>query len=263
VLMSDGSAAVTIRSVQASGAGFSVDGFTAPMTLNPGSNASMTLVFTPSAAQSASGSIVISSDAAQSSISIPVSGNGTTATKTLIPSVAQLNFGSVVVGGTNTSAVTLTNQGNASVTIRSVTGTGAGFSVSGFAAGTVVNPGQSTSFNVTFTPTVLGAASGQIVVSSDGSTLAIPLSGTAVQRSAHAVDLSWNQSEDVTGYNVYRQTANAGEFVKINPAVVANPAFEDDNVAPGMTYSYVVTSIASDGTESPESDSVSVEVPQN
>lgn len=263
VLTSDGTGPVTIHSVKSSGTGFGVDGVTAPMVLNPGANIAMTISFTPATAQSATGTIVILSDATESSISIPLSGHGTTATRTLIPSVTQLSFGDVMVGGNNSATVTLTNQGNAAVTIRSVTGTGEGFSVSGIAGGTVVNPGQSTSFNVTFAPTTLGLSSGQVVVNSDGSSLSIPLSGTAVQKSAHAVDLSWNQSDGVAGYNVYRQSGSASDFVKINSSIVPNPQFQDDNVAAGAIYSYVVTSVGTDGTESAESESASVEIPQN
>ncbi len=263
VILSDGRAPVTIHSVKPSGTGFAVDGVTAPIVLNPGANVAMTVSFTPSTPQSLSGTVVILSDAAESSISIPLSGKGTTATRTLVASVTQLSFGDVLVGANSSSTITLTNQGNSAVTIRSVTGAGAGFSVSGITAGTVVNPGQSTSFNVTFAPTTLGLSSGQAVVNSDGNSLSIPLSGTAVQKSAHAVDLSWNQSDDVTGYNVYRQSGGTGDFVKINSSVVPNPQFEDDNVASGAMYSYVVTSVGTDGTESAQSESVSVQIPQN
>ncbi|HKT48572.1 MAG TPA: choice-of-anchor D domain-containing protein [Candidatus Acidoferrales bacterium] len=262
LLMSDGAVPVTIRSVKPSGAGFSVGQLIVPTTLPPGASTPMTISFTPAAAQSATGNVVIVSDAANGSLSLELSGTGTTASRTLVPSVAQVNFGDVLVGGSDTFSITLTNQGNSALTIQSVSGTGSGFGVTGFANGTSVAPGQTTAFNVTFAPTALGAAAGQVVVTSNATTsLVIPLSGTAVERSAHAVELSWDQGTDVTGYNVYRQAAGGSDFVKINGSTLSTPQFSDINVASGATYVYVVTSVANDGTESPQSDPVTVEIP--
>jgi fibronectin type 3 domain-containing protein len=111
--------------------------------------------------------------------------------------------------------------------------------------------GQSVSFNVAFTPQSSGTVSGALSFVSNASSSSTPEPltgmGTATQ---YNVNLSWNPSSDVTGYNVYRSTTATGKFSKINPGVTANTAYTDGTVVSGQTYYYSATSVSSAGLES-------------
>ena len=60
------------------------------------------------------------------------------------------------------------------------------------------------------------------------------------------------------GYNVYRKLGAEGVYVKINTAVVDETEFIDEGVILGSRYYYVVRSVDGDGTESVNSESVSI-----
>ena len=61
----------------------------------------------------------------------------------------------------------------------------------------------------------------------------------------HSAHLSWarSNSTDVLGYNVYRGTQSGGPYVKLNPALLANPDYLDTAVSAGQTYYYAVTAV--------------------
>ena len=92
------------------------------------------------------------------------------------------NFGNVTVGANGASSVTLTNNGSSNLTISSVTVTGAGFSASGIAAGTVLTPSQSATFSIDFAPTTAGSVTGSVSVASNAtnSPTTVSLSGVGV-----------------------------------------------------------------------------------
>jgi len=82
-----------------------------------------------------------------------------------------LAFGSLVVGATSApQTVTLTNEGNAAITLDAASFSAAGFAASGCAAGTVLGPGQSCVLSLTFSPPA---------VTDYASTLSIPIAGEA------------------------------------------------------------------------------------
>ncbi|HEX2599714.1 MAG TPA: choice-of-anchor D domain-containing protein, partial [Terriglobales bacterium] len=114
-------------------------------------------------------------------MTVPVSGLGVTAGQ-LLPTPSSLAFGNVQVGSTQTLPETITNSGGSSLTISQASVTGAGFGVTGTSLPLSLNPGQSTSFNLTFTPQAGGTQSGSLSIMSNGSTptIAIPLTGTGV-----------------------------------------------------------------------------------
>ena len=79
-LQNSGNTAVTITQDSVSGSGFTMTGLTIPLTLAAGQNTSFTAQFAPQAAGSATGSITIISNAVNPTITIPLSGTGTTTT---------------------------------------------------------------------------------------------------------------------------------------------------------------------------------------
>jgi hypothetical protein len=62
----------------------------------------------------------------------------------------------------------------------------------------------------------------------------------------HSVLLNWapSSSTDVLGYNVYRGSQSGGPYVKLNPALLANPDYLDAAVIAGQTYYYTVTAVS-------------------
>ena len=96
-------------------------------------------------------------------------------------SSSSVNFGTVAVGTAVTQPVTLTSTGNAAVTVSSGNVTGPGFSLIGASFPITLNPGQSASLGLQFSPAAAGTLSGQLVLSSNSSTgsATIGLSGTA------------------------------------------------------------------------------------
>ena len=91
-------------------------------------------------------------------------------------------FGDVVVNTTATpQPVTLTSTGTVPVTISAAAVTGAGFAISGATFPMTLNPGQQATLSVEFDPTAVGAATGQLTITSNSSTngtAVISLSGT-------------------------------------------------------------------------------------
>jgi hypothetical protein len=77
------------------------------------------------------------------------------------------------------------------------------------------------------------------------------------------IDLAWraDADADLAGYNVYRREAD-GQWSKRNAAPVPVPAFRDEEVTPGMTYTYVVTAVDVRGNESRRSEAASETLPQ-
>jgi len=61
----------------------------------------------------------------------------------------------------------------------------------------------------------------------------------------HSVALTWvsSTSSNVTGYNIYRSSAAAGPYTKLNPTLVTGTTYSDAAVASGQTYYYVSTAV--------------------
>jgi len=79
--------------------------------------------------------------------------------------------------------------------------------------------------------------------------------------SAAEVQLSWTSSsaEILSGYNLYRRLASAGTsaYEAINLSILDTTSHDDETAASGTTYTYAVSAIATDETESPLSTGVS------
>jgi hypothetical protein len=184
------------------------------------------------------------------------------ATYLLTSSVNTVNFGSVDLSSNSTQNVTLTNTGNANVTIAQVLVAGAGFNTSN-AGGTILAPGQSTTITATFSPFATGSASGSVTVSSNASNspsiISLSGNGTAV---SHSVVLSWTDPDtSVTGYNTYSSTVAGGPYVRMTGTPMTSPTYTDTTVLSGRTYYYVVTALDTSGNESANSTEVSALIP--
>jgi len=253
---------VTVSSIVSSASQFALNGATFPMTIAAGQSISFNVAFTPKSSGAVSGSLSFASNASNSGTAEPLTGTGTApAPGQLTITPASLNFGSVPDGTTTTQSISLSAVGS-SVTVSSSASSSSQFVLNGATFPMTIAAGQSVSFNVAFTPQSSGTVSGSLSFASNASSSSTPESltgiGTATQ---YNVNLSWNPSSDVTGYNVYRGTTATGKFAKINSSVNPNTAYTDSTVVSGQTYYYAATSVASSGQESALSTPVAASVP--
>jgi hypothetical protein len=264
-LTNSGTGVLTISQVSATGAGYSASALALPLSLNPSLSATFNVQFAPASAGSAKGSVSIVSNAPNSPVVIGLSGSGMASTQVLSFSTNSLSFGSVNTGSSATQSVTVTNTGNANVTISGITAAGTGFSVGPAGTPATLTPTQSLTFNVVFGPTAAGNATGTVTVASNanGSPATIVLSGAGAQTSSHTVSLNWNASttSTVTGYNIYRSTTNGSGYVKLNSSLVSGLSYTDSNVQSATTYYYLATAFDSGGNESTYSNQATAVVP--
>jgi len=264
VLTNSGTTGLSISQISVTGAGFNLAQVALPLHLAVGQSVSLNVSFTPSLPGLASGTLSISSNASNPSLTVLLSGSGASP-GVLGASFSSLSFGSVQTGNSSQQAETLTNSGGSSLAISQATVTGAGFSVSGLNLPLSLVPGQSFTFGVTFAPSSTGAASGTIAVTSSAtnSSLDIALSGNGTAAPAqHSVSLVWNPSgSSVAGYNVYRGTQPGGPYAKLNSSPSSNTAYSDISVQTGQTYFYVTTAVANSGMESGYSNQVQATIP--
>jgi hypothetical protein len=101
---------------------------------------------------------------------------------TLTASSTTVAFGTVNVGRTAASSVTLTSSGNSPVTISSISAGGSGFTASGITTPLTLNPGQTATLTLSFYPDHSGTFTGTVTIASNSSTgnLAINTSGSGV-----------------------------------------------------------------------------------
>ena len=193
VLTNSGGSDLTITQATVNNSAFRLSGLAYPITLGSGQTAACTVTFLPQSGGTATAALSLvfntqtsyrhkrRASTTTASMTVPVSGLGVTAGQ-LLPTPSSLAFGNVQVGSTQTLPETITNSGGSSLTISQASVTGAGFGVTGTSLPLSLNPGQSTSFNLTFTPQAGGTQSGSLSIMSNGSTptIAIPLTGTGV-----------------------------------------------------------------------------------
>jgi fibronectin type 3 domain-containing protein len=87
------------------------------------------------------------------------------------------------------------------------------------------------------------------------------LTGTGAAPPQHSVDLSWNGTSTVVGYNVYRGSQSGGPYTKLNSVLDASTTYTDSSVQAGQTYYYVTTAVDSSGAESGYSNQIQAPVP--
>ncbi|MBI4850706.1 MAG: choice-of-anchor D domain-containing protein [Acidobacteria bacterium] len=197
------------RTVTVTNSGCQIQGQTFAFTaaLNPNSGAGfgimgvqgnvITLVFAPGIATITgpqTGTLVITSAGASNSpLNVPLTGNAVNPPApvlTIQPN--NVNFGNVPVNTTATQSITLSNAGNAALTLSTpVVQAGAN---QGFAVTTPprlsLNPGESTTFQVSFTPNQAGTANGSVLIASNVPAQTITLLGNGVAPNASLVTTS-------------------------------------------------------------------------
>ena len=192
-LVNNGDVPLSIASVTIGAGDFAIGNNcpVTPATVNPAQSCNVSVSFTPTAAGNRTGTVTITDNAPGSPRTIPVSGKGLTAVQNLEIDRTKLTYPTESVGNTanqpNPQTITLTNTGNAPVTIASIVSSSADFVVSN---GCPISPstlppgpfGNTCLVNVTYTPAKAGAGSGTLTVtdSAPGASLKVTMSGTGV-----------------------------------------------------------------------------------
>jgi len=183
-----GNAALSISAITPSSAEFVVAGGTcsAGGSVAAGASCTVSMALRPTgAAGSRTGSLSIVHNAAGSPGVVSLSGSATAAAAPVASLTASLAFGSVNVGTTSTAqTATMSNTGNAPLTLASIATGSTEFAVSGgtCAAGGSVAASASCTINLSFTPSAAGARSATLVVAHDAASAqsSTSLSGTGV-----------------------------------------------------------------------------------
>jgi hypothetical protein len=262
-----GGSSVTISQIAVNGSGFTLGGISTPVTLAAGQRTSFDVTFAPQAASAATGSVTITSNASNPSLTLTLSGTGTTVAAQLNVSPATLAAGNVFVGFSGTASGTLSAIG-ANVTVTAAVSSNSPFTISGLSLPATIAAGTSAPFSVIYSPQVAGAASATLTFTSNAqpSTLTGTASGTGVAAPAHTVTLSWNASgsPNISGYNIYRAVYvnSCGSYLKLTGSLDTATTYSDSSVADGTNYCYATTAVNSSNQESGYSNVVSdVQIP--
>jgi hypothetical protein len=146
-------------------------------TIAPGSTTNVDVKFMPPDTNTYNGTLTVDSDATSGTDSVNVTGSGTNTADPVIALSGSLNFGDVMVGSAANLNLTISNTGNATLTISNIN-CPAGFSSSFTGA---IEPGTSTNATVTFSPVAPQPYSGAVTVVSDATSGAntVAVSGDA------------------------------------------------------------------------------------
>jgi Abnormal spindle-like microcephaly-assoc'd, ASPM-SPD-2-Hydin len=185
------------------------------------------------------------------------------ATTVLSVNATSIAFGDVTVGQSATQTLKGTATGTLPVTISAVSVTGSGFTGSGISTPTTLQPGQEATLNLQFAPAAAGAATGSVVITSNGGSPTIPLTGTGEAVIAYEVQLTWNAAvsptDPVVSYNVYRAPSGSTLYTLLNST--ADTSYTDATVQDGQTYLYIIESVDAEGNASVPSNSYTAQIP--
>jgi hypothetical protein len=267
-LTNTGGSTVTISQVAVSGTGFTLSGISTPATVAAGKTASFTVTFTPASATSASGSVTVTSNGSNPTLTVALTGSGSVLAGQLNVAPAPVAVGSVFDGTSGTASGTLSATG-ANVTITAASSSNSRFAVSGLSLPAIVPAGQSIPFTVSYSPLVAGADSSNLSFTSNAqvTTTTDTTTGTGVAPPVHTVGLSWtaSTSPNISGYNIYRAVyvSSCGSYTKINGNTLnVGTTYTDSAVTDGTNYCYATTAVDSTNAESGYSNIVSdVQIP--
>jgi uncharacterized glyoxalase superfamily protein PhnB len=236
-LSNTGSAALTISNVVVSGDFAQLNN--CPTSVPAGTNCTINVTFTPTAAGNRFGSISFTDSASSSPQIITVSGTGNSTPQASVSS-ASLGFASQPIGTTSAAQfVTLTNVGAVPLSITSIVPTG-DFGETN-TCGPVLSTSASCTINVTFTPTLVGTRNGTLVITDNsgsvaGATQTVLLSGTGQAVSVASFSANTltfpGQSIGTTSAAQSVTLTNTGTAALVISNVVASGDFAQVNTCP-------------------------------
>ena len=238
----------TVTQATVTGTGFGLGAMPAlPVVIAAGQSMTLAVTFSPTKGGSVSGSLSVTSDAADANLAVPMTGNGLAAGQ-LAVSPSTMQFGNIAVGTALPKTGTLT-AGSTSITVSTIDQTATGYTLSGITFPATIAAGQSVDFTVTFAPQTAGSFPGNIAFVSDATNLpSLSLAGSGTQAVSHSATLNWNDTQQVSGYNVYRGTTSGGPYsTKLTSSPISTPDYVDVTVQSGATYYYVATAVDANG----------------
>jgi len=193
-LTNSGNAALSITSLAVSGANANnfVESDNCGSSVAAGANCAINVTFKPVAPGTATATLNVVDNASANPQSVSLSGTGAAAAVSLSP--ASLSFGNLALGTVSAAqTIILINSGNAALSIAglAVSGANAGNFIETNNCGSSVAAGANCAINVTFTPSVIGAATATLNISDNvsGSPQSVSLSGTGAS-TAPAITVS-------------------------------------------------------------------------
>jgi|GEM_PF-3119048 len=209
-------------------------------TVPPGGSCGVSVVFTPGAAAAETATLVLTGNADNSPVNVPLSGTGVPSAPIVVFNPALLpTFGNVVVGSTSAvQSVTVTNAGTSSLLISTVALAGnnpGDFIVDNTCVGVSILPGGTCTINIKFKPTVGGNRGATVVVTDNaaGSPHSFPVKGAGVAPLVLALPSSISfgtQTVNVASAPQWVQVYNTGN----GPLTIANLSVISTN-APDFT----------------------------
>jgi hypothetical protein len=164
-----------------------------------------------------------------------------------------VTFGNVQVGTSQSQSVTLSNNGESSLSISQATVSGTGFSIGGLSLPLTLAAGQSTTVNVVFTSQAIGGATGTLALANDGSTSPLnialsanavaagSLNGTPTSFSFGSVQLGTTQTQTETLNNTSGETLNITQATFTGSGYGYSGLTLPLTLAPGQSSTFGVT----------------------
>ena len=257
-LTNSGSTPLSIYSIATSGTFAQTNN--CPASLAASSSCNVSIIFSPAAAGTQTGSLSVSDSAGSVPQVTPLSGTGVVPTISFAP--AQLTFSPQPLGSTSgTQTITLTNSGPGLLMINGLSASGS-YTVSGDSCSGTIAVSASCSFSVAFTPSAAGAQSGSVTVNSNATgTNAVLLSGAGAD---FAVSASPSQQSVTAGSPATYTISVPSEGATFSGAIIltcsALPADATCNLTPSslnadtsstLTITTQATQTAFLGTEAP------------
>lgn len=216
---------------------FSISALSLPLTLNPGQTATLTIGYNATSAGSKTGTVTLTSNASPAHAFIALS--GTTQAGSLTFGPATMAFGNVPVNTASTQNLTVTSTGQAPLIITGASMGGTGYRLSPPSLPLTLNPGQTATLTIGFTPASTGSSAGLLTLTCNtvrgvvttrasgagtGGTPGLTLSSSSV--AFGGVNLNTTATQTVT------LTSSGSSAVTISGASVSGNGFS----ASGMTF---------------------------
>jgi hypothetical protein len=247
-----GTMPVSITQAALSNPQFSLTGVTLPMSIGTGQSGNFTVGVTPSTAGTVTGTLTVQGSGGAAPAVVNLSATAVAPAPQISLSSASVQFSTVGIGSTSNLNLTISNTGNADLTISVVSLTGAEFSVSGITTPKTLSAGQSAPVVLTFKPIVGGAAAASLSITSNDAvnpTMNVALIGTGStaafgQLQANPPSVSFGSVS--TGSNATQQVtlSNTGtDAVHISGIAVTGAGFRTNGITTPFTLNAAATAI--------------------
>lgn len=248
-LTNTGSQTLTISSITAGGDYSETN--TCSSSLSPGGSCTISVTFRPTIVGTDNGSLAATDNASNSPQTVPLTGTGVGALASVTP--ASLTYAVQLIGTSSASqAATLTNTGNASLTITSVTPP-TNFAESNDCPSSLA-AGANCTINITFAPTKAGNLSGNVTIndnSAGSNSQKVSVSGTGTAMEISPTSLNFGTVEvgtksaslpvSVTNVGTSSVTFNSTGFSGSDPADFKQTNNCAPSIAGGATCTINVT----------------------